>query len=89
MLAHARKFFNWLVERGYLEIAPTDRIKQPNNENKKDRILSDDELRLIMQALPDMRPANASFIRMLLFTAQRRNGSRPCDTPLYETLCGI
>ena len=72
VLAHTRKFFNWLVERDYLEIAPTDRIKQPVREKKKDRVLSDDELRRILSALPQMRPAHADFVRMLLFTAQRR-----------------
>ena len=72
VLAHTRKFFNWLVERDYLEIAPTDRIKQPAREKKKDRVLSDDELRRIVSALPKMRQAYADFIRMLLFTAQRR-----------------
>ena len=71
VLAHTRKFFNWLVERDYIELAPTDRVKQPVRENKKDRTLSDDELRRILQALPHMRQAHADFIRMLLFTAQR------------------
>ena len=73
VLAHARKFCNWLVERDYLEFAPTDRIKQPHKEKKKDRVLSEDELRCILRALPIMRPAHADFIRMLLLTAQRRN----------------
>lgn len=73
VLAYSRRFFNWLVERGYLEAAPTDRIKQPHSETKRDRVLSEAELSRILQALPHMRPAYADFVRMLLFTAQRRN----------------
>ena len=72
VLAHSRKFFNWLVDRDYLALAPTDRIKQPAREKKKDRVLSDEELRRIVSALPHMRQAYADFVRMLLFTAQRR-----------------
>ena len=72
VLDYARKFFNWLVERDYLEFAPTDGIKRPAREIKRERVLSDDELRRIWNALPQMRKAHADFVRMLLFTAQRR-----------------
>ncbi|MDC0433106.1 tyrosine-type recombinase/integrase [bacterium] len=71
-LSHFRKFFNWLVERGYLEHAPTDRVKQPYPERRKDRVLSDDEIKRIWNALNNLRPAHANFVRMLLLTAQRR-----------------
>ena len=72
-LSHFRKFFNWLVERDYLEHAPTDRVKQPYPERRKDRVLSDDEIKRIWNALNNMRPVYANFVRMLLLTAQRRD----------------
>lgn len=71
VLAHTRKFFNWLVERDYLKSAPTDRIEKPARENRRDRILSDDELRRIWKALPLMKQAKGDLIRMMLFTVQR------------------
>ena len=73
VLAHARKFFNWLVERDYLDVAPTDRVKQPYPETRRDRVLTDREIENIWQALDGLRPAHANFIRMLFFTAQRRD----------------
>jgi integrase len=71
-LAHLRKFFNWLVERDYLEYAPTDGLKKPYPEQRRDRVLTNEELASIWKALNHLRPAHANFVRMLLLTAQRR-----------------
>ena len=37
-LAHIRKFFNWLVEEEYLEASPTDHLKKPYNERRRERV---------------------------------------------------
>ena len=40
-----RKVFNWGVEKGYIDYAPTFRMKMPAKEQSRDRILTDEEIK--------------------------------------------
>ncbi|MGO6907871.1 site-specific integrase, partial [Rhizobium ruizarguesonis] len=40
-----KKFFNWCVERGILEVSPMGGLKPPATVEARDRVLSDMELR--------------------------------------------
>ena len=69
-----RRFFNWAVERGYLESSPCNRLKMPARERSRERVLSDSEIRAIWQASTTF-PFGA-LVRMLFLTAQRRGEVR-------------
>ena len=71
-LAHIRKFFGWLVERGYLEHSPADHVKPRHREQERERVLSDSELKAIWMAAESMSGPYNAWIRLLLLCGQRR-----------------
>ena len=50
-LAYLRKFFNWCAERDIITMPPTDRIRSPHPEVKRDRVLTEQELYYLLRAL--------------------------------------
>jgi site-specific recombinase XerD len=50
-LAHIRKFFGWLVERGYLDHSPADHIKPRHQEQERERVLTDAEIKSDLECL--------------------------------------
>lgn len=71
-LAYLRKFLNWCVERDILEISPATGVKPPAKENKRERVLSDAEIRLFWQACDDAGQPFGPLGKLLLLTGQRR-----------------
>jgi integrase len=71
VLAHARKFFNWCVERDILERAPTAGVKPPAREASRDRVLTNDELRWFWKATEAEGQPFGPLARLLLLTGQR------------------
>ena len=71
-LAHIKKFFGWLVERGYLEHSPADHIKSRFKEQRRERVLSDSEIRALWIASESMSAPYKAWIRLLLLCGQRR-----------------
>jgi len=71
-LAYVRKFLNWCVERDILEISPATGVKPPAKENKRERVLSDAEIRLFWQACDDAGQPFGPLGKLLLLTGQRR-----------------
>ncbi|QFG37564.1 site-specific recombinase XerD [Paracoccus pantotrophus] len=69
--AHVRKFFNWCAEHGYINQAPTDRMKMPTKEESRDRFLTDAEISLFLQATEIMAAPYRQALRLLLLTGQR------------------
>ncbi len=72
-LAHVRKFFNWCVDRSILDASPCVRIAAPAEEKSRDRVLSDDELRLVWKAAERVGYPFGPFVQLLILTAQRRD----------------
>jgi integrase len=73
-LAAVRKLFNWCVSRDILTVSPAQGVKPPSIENARDRVLSDDELRLVWLAAD--RKIGWPFgpiVRLLALTGQRRD----------------
>ena len=74
-LALARKVFNFGLERDLVESNPCHKIKPPAREGSRDRVLSDDEIRVLWVALDQEESAGryliAAFYRIRLLTAQR------------------
>ncbi len=71
-LVYLRKFFNWCAERDIISVAPTDRIQAPHPEVKRDRVLSEEELRSVLRALDEETSVFGPVVRILLLTGQRR-----------------
>ena len=73
-LAVIRKMFNFAVKRGLIDATPTAVIDAPSKENKRDRVLTKDEMYSLWHGLEDA-PASRGVklaIRLLLVTAQRK-----------------
>jgi integrase len=71
-LVYLRRFFNWCAEREVIESVPTDRIRPPHPEVKRDRVLTEDELGYLLRALDFEKTVLCPAIRLLLLTGQRR-----------------
>jgi integrase len=71
-LVYLRKFFNWCAERDIITIPPTDRLRSPHPEVKRDRVLTEVELRYLLRALDYEQSLFGPLIWLLLLTGQRR-----------------
>ena len=72
-LVYLRRFFNWCAERDILSAVPTDRIRPLHPEVKRDRVLSEEELRHVLGAIDAEASLFGPLIRVLLLTGQRRS----------------
>ena len=70
-LALLKKLFAWCVERGIIEDSPASSIKPPGKERSRDRVLPDDELRLLWQCCEKAGWPFGDLFRLLILTAQR------------------
>ena len=72
-LAALSKLFNWAADRGVIDANPCVRIKAPAAETSRDRVLSDEELRLLWRGCASIGWPFGPFVQLLLLTAQRRD----------------
>jgi integrase len=72
-LAALSKLFNWATDRGVIDANPCVRIKAPAAETSRDRVLSDEELRLLWRGCASIGWPFGPFVQLLLLTAQRRD----------------
>lgn len=70
-LAAVRKLFNWCLARDVIQVSPCSLIDPPAPERSRDRILTDDELRLIWNATGTDTSAFGPLVRLLILTGQR------------------
>jgi integrase len=73
VLAAVRKFFNWCVARDILAASPCAGVKPPTAERARDRVLTDDELRLVWQAADKLGGTFGPLVKLLALTGQRRD----------------
>jgi integrase len=71
VLALVRKMFNWAISRDLLEHNPCLQVKPPGKEHQRDRVLNDDEIRLVWNAAEQLDPSSAAQLKLRLLTAQR------------------
>jgi hypothetical protein len=67
------KLMNWALDRAIIETTPCLRIARPSEENSRDRVLSDEELRLAWTAAERIGWPFGPFVQELMLTAQRRS----------------
>lgn len=70
-LAVIRKMYNWGIQRDIVQMNPCHLIPNPGREQKRERVLSDDEIRAIWKLLQKEPKQNAVYLKLLLLTAQR------------------
>jgi integrase len=88
VLAALRRMFNWAIERDLMEASPCAQVKAPSQETSRDRVLSDEELRLVLRAAQKLEAPFGPFVHMLTLTLQRRNevaGMRWCEIDWEQT----
>jgi integrase len=73
VLAAVRKFFNWCIGRGILEISPCSGITAPAREQARHRVLTDEELAPVLEAARQMGFPFGTIVEVLSFTGQRRD----------------
>jgi integrase len=72
-LARLRALFNWAIEKDRVAASPVARMKLPTQEQARDRVLSDDELRWLWRACDEVGWPFGPLVKLLLLTAQRRD----------------
>jgi len=74
-LACIRRMFNFAIKRALLDSSPCVMIEAPAKENRRDRYLSEDEIRIFWNSLTNA-PMTLSIklaLKLLLTTAQRKS----------------
>lgn len=72
VFAAVRKMFSWAVERDALPASPCVGLRPPSPEVKRDRVLSDDELRAVWNVATEQQYPWGPLVRLLILTGQRR-----------------
>lgn len=73
VLAVVRRLFGWAVERGIVETSPCQHVRAPTAERSRDRILSDDELRIVWRVATEDGWPFGRLVQLLILTGQRRD----------------
>lgn len=87
VFAVVRKFFNWLVSRRTIAVSPVNGLAPPAEEQSRDRVLTEAEIRWIWRATEGTAPL-AAMTRLLLLTGQRRaevSGMRSDELDLTQS----
>ena len=71
-LAYLKTFFAWAAEEELIEASPAAAVKMMADEVKRDRVLTDAEIRAIWQACGELGAFGRAF-RFMLATGQRRS----------------
>ena len=71
-LAAIRKFFNWCVERGYIDKSPCVGLGLPAKPQSRDRVLNERELCAVWIGAGELGYPFGTMVQLLILTAQRR-----------------
>jgi integrase len=71
-----RRMFRFAIGQAIIEHSPCDNVEAPSAENRRDRVLTEEEIRLLWCALDDdtapMGPNARRILKFMLATGQRR-----------------
>ncbi len=68
--------FNFAIEREIVEYSPVTGVRRPAAERRRDRVLSEEEIRTLWEALELEHLTISGLFRFLLLTAQRNEETR-------------
>jgi integrase len=71
VLSAVRKLFNWCVARDVIQVSPCTLVTPPAPERSRDRVLSDDELRMVWNAAEGDGWPFGPLVKLLALTGQR------------------
>jgi integrase len=71
--AYLHKFFAWAVGRGYLDANPAENLPKPRQKPSRERVLTDDELRMVWEASEALGWPFQPILRLLALTGQRKS----------------
>ncbi len=66
-----RRIYNWGIEQEIVTVNPCQRIKKVGVERRRERVLSDDEIRAVWAAFGDETPGMRDLFKLRFLTAQR------------------
>jgi TolB-like protein len=84
-----RPFFAWCLKRKIVATSPAENIDAPKIVEKRDRVLSEGEVRAFWLATAGLAPPYDAFHRALLLTAQRREEVAGMRWPEVDVEKGI
>ena len=84
LFATLRRMMRWAVNQGDLERSPMEGMDAPAKAPSRDRVLTDDELRLVWQASYALGYPFAHIVRLLILTGARREEVASLD---WAELC--
>ena len=64
--AAIRRMFNWCLERGIIDASPCAGVKAPASEHSRDRLLSDDEIKAVLEGRRSHRLAIRPAVQVAL-----------------------
>jgi integrase len=73
VFAQLRKMCNWAISRGIIAQSPCAGVSAPSPESKRDRVLSDDEVRVVWAAFESVGWPWGPIGKLLLLTGARRD----------------
>lgn len=71
-LAAIKKLFAWALDRGLIDLHPIVGLKPPAKEMRRDRILTDQEVRTFWRASGELSYPFGPAVQLFLLTGQRR-----------------
>jgi integrase len=72
-LARLKTFLKWAVQKERLTVSPIADMELPTEEQARDRVLNDDELRWLWASCDEIGWPFGPLVRLLILTAQRRD----------------
>lgn len=74
-LAVVRRMFNFAIEQSILDVSPCNLVRAPAQEKRRERVLSEEEIRAFWNGLDNagMSEGSRLALRLLLMTAQRKS----------------
>ena len=73
-----RKLYNWAIAEEIVEVNPCYMIEAPGEERQRERVLKDEEIRLVWAAIEPETPLMRAMFKLRLVTAQRGGESPIC-----------
>ena len=73
ILARLRTLFGWAVEKDRIPANPCEGLRPPTKEKARDRVLTEEEIRIFWHAADELDWPFGPLFKLLLLTAQRRD----------------
>jgi integrase len=73
VFAYLHRMFGWCIGRGYLETNPVEGLHKPKQAPSRERVLTDDELVLILTAVRTMNYPFQPIVELLALSGQRKS----------------